>query len=85
VQTFLRRGLEGDLASLRGLVQHQLPQAALRGTPLQAMKDWFKSNPELFHRTPYDRLGGDSYQPRTLIRHGVLRFVEWYLNWRDEA
>jgi len=32
---------------------HQLPQAALGGkTPLQAMKAWFKSNPELFHRKP---------------------------------
>jgi len=30
------------------LYNHQLPQAALRGkTPLQAMKDWFKSSPEL--------------------------------------
>jgi len=30
------------------LYNHQLPQAALGGkTPLKAMKDWFKSNPEL--------------------------------------
>jgi len=42
------------------LYNHQLPQAALRGkTPLQAMKEWFKSNPELFHRRPYDRPGCD--------------------------
>ena len=25
----------------------------------QAMKEWFKSNPELFHRRPYDRPGCD--------------------------
>jgi len=38
------------------LYNHHLPQAALGGkTPLQAMKEWFKSNPELFHRRPYDR------------------------------
>jgi len=43
------------------LYNHQLPQAALGGkTPLQAMKDWFKSNPELFHRRPYDRPGCDT-------------------------
>jgi len=42
------------------LYNHQLPQAALGGkTPLQAMKEWFKSNPELFHRRPYDRPGCD--------------------------
>ena len=46
------------------LYHHQLPQAALGGkTPLQAMKEWFKSNPELFHRRPYDRPGCDSYTP----------------------
>lgn len=43
------------------LYNHELPQSALGGkTPLQAMKEWFKSNPELFRRKPYDRLGGDS-------------------------
>jgi len=44
------------------LYNHQLPQAALGGkTPLQAMKEWFKSNPELFHRRPYDRPGCDMW------------------------
>ena len=47
------------------LYNHQLPQAALGGkTPLQAMKEWFKSNPELFHRRPYDRPGCDRYPHR---------------------
>ena len=45
------------------LYNHQLPQAALRGkTPLEAMKEWFKSNPELFHRGPYDRPGCDIHR-----------------------
>jgi predicted DNA-binding protein len=29
-------------------------------TPIQTMKEWFKSNPDLFHRRPYDRPGCDS-------------------------
>jgi len=56
------RGLEGDLASLRGLVQSSTAASrASRHPPLQAMKEWFKSNPELFHRRPYDRQGCDTY------------------------
>ncbi len=43
------------------LYNHQLPQSALGSkTPLQAMMEWFKSNPELFHRRPYDRPGCDT-------------------------
>lgn len=43
------------------LYNHELPQSALGGkTPLQAMKEWFKSNPESFHRRPYDRPGCDN-------------------------
>jgi len=43
------------------LYNHQLPQAALGGkTSLEAMKEWFKSNPVLFHRNPYDRPGCDT-------------------------
>jgi len=42
------------------LYNHQLPQPALGSKlPIQAMKEWFKSNPELFHRQPYDRPGCD--------------------------
>lgn len=44
------------------LYNHQLPQSALGcKAPIQAMKEWFISNPELFHRKPYDRTGLDSY------------------------
>lgn len=42
------------------LYNHHLPQSALKSkTPIQAMKDWHFSNPELFHRRPYDRPGCD--------------------------
>ena len=38
------------------LYNHHLAQSALKSkTPIQAMKDWHFSNPELFHRRPYDR------------------------------
>jgi len=53
--------LRATLHRYVALYNHQLPQAALGGkTPLQAMKEWFKSNPELFHRRPYDRPGCDT-------------------------
>ena len=52
--------LRATLHRYVALYNHQLPQAALGGkAPLQAMKEWFKSNPELFHRRPYDRPGCD--------------------------
>ena len=38
------------------LYNTQLPQSALGSrTPLQAMKDWHKSNPELFVKKPSNR------------------------------
>ena len=39
--------LRATLHRYVALYNHQLPQTALRGTPLQAMKGWFKSSPEL--------------------------------------
>ena len=54
--------LEETLHRYVSLYNHQLPQTALGGKPpIQAMKDWFKSHPELFHRKPYDRPGCDNY------------------------
>ena len=45
------------------LYNQHLPQSALKSkTPMQAMKDWHRSNPELFYRRPYDRTGLDTYQ-----------------------
>lgn len=52
--------LEATLHRYVALYNHELPQTALGSkTPLQAMKEWFRSNPELFHRRPYDRAGCD--------------------------
>jgi len=40
------------------LYNHQLPQSALQSlTPMQTMKNWYKSHPHLFHKRPYDHPG----------------------------
>ena len=40
------------------LYNHQFSQSALKSkTPIQAMKDWYKIHPHLFHKKPYDRPG----------------------------
>ena len=45
------------------LYNHQLPQSALKGkTPMQAMKDWYASHPQLFHRLPNNCPGCDRYK-----------------------
>jgi hypothetical protein len=47
-------------------IEHRLtrvrrPQAALNArTPMQAMKDWHRTHPHLFHKRPYDRPGCDT-------------------------
>ncbi len=39
----------------------QLPQSALTSrTPMQAMRDWHKSHPHLFVKTPRNRPGRDT-------------------------
>ena len=53
--------LEQTLLRYVALYNHQLPQSALKSqTPIQSMKLWHQSNPELFHRIPYDRPGCDT-------------------------
>ena len=43
------------------LYNHQFPQSASKSkTPIQAMKDWYKTHPHLFHKKPYDHSGCDS-------------------------
>ena len=50
------------------LYNTQLPQSALGSrTPMRAMKDWHKSHPHLFVKTPRNRPGRDKYG------HGTLR------------
>ena len=52
--------LEQTLLRYVALYNHQLPQSALKSkTPMQAMKDWYKEYPHLFHKRPYDRPGCD--------------------------
>ena len=42
------------------LYNHQLHQSALQSrTPIQAMKQWYESHPELFNKRPYNRPGRD--------------------------
>ena len=52
--------LEHTLMRYVALYNHQLPQSALQSkTPMQAMKHWYQSHPELFSKRPYDHPGCD--------------------------
>ena len=56
--------LEQTLMRYVALYNHQLPQSALHSkTPMQAMKQWHQTHPELFNKRPYDRPGCNSYPP----------------------
>ena len=73
--------LEETLLRYVALYNHQLPQSALKSkTPIQAMKEWYDSSPNLFAKRPYDRPGCDTYAladeravsvKNLLIRYGV--------------
>jgi transposase InsO family protein len=53
--------LEQTILRYVKLYNTQLPQSALQSrTPMQAMKDYYKSNPELFVKKPSIRTGRDS-------------------------
>lgn len=53
--------LEQTLMRYVALYNHQLPQSALQSkTPMQAMKQWYQTHPELFNKRPYDRPGCDT-------------------------
>jgi transposase InsO family protein len=61
--------LKQTLERYVALYNHHLPQSALKSnTPLQAMKQWYLSNPQLFHRRPYDRPGLDNYAAAPLLQ-----------------
>jgi len=52
------------------LYNTQFPQSALGSrTPVQAMKDQQKSNPDLFAKNPRNRPGCDSYVKTTTMRY----------------
>ncbi len=56
-----REELRATLHRYVTLYNHQLPQSALGSkTPVQAMTEWFKTQPRLFHRKAYDRPGCDT-------------------------
>ncbi len=56
-----REDLAQTLQRYVALYNHQLPQSALASkTPMQAMKEWYHSHPEMFRKRPYDRPGCDS-------------------------
>ena len=60
--------LEQTLMRYVALYNHQLPQSALHSkTPMQAMKQWYQTHPELFNKRPYDRPGCDNYMG---VNHG---------------
>lgn len=53
--------MQQTLVRYTALYNHQFPQSALKSkTPIQAMKDWYKTHPHLFHNAPYDRPGCDN-------------------------
>ena len=56
-----REDMQQTLTRYVALYNHQLPQSALKSkTPMQAMKDWRHSHPQLFRKRPYDRPGCDT-------------------------
>ena len=65
--------LEQTIMRYVALYNTQLPQSALGSrTPLQAMKDWNKSNPELFVKKPGNRPECDSYEWFAFLRRSLI-------------
>ena len=61
--------LEQTLMRYVHLYDTQLPQSALGSrTPMQAMKDWQKSHPHLFVKTPRNRPGRNIYSGKGAVR-----------------
>lgn len=53
--------LEQTLLRYVLLYNQQLPQSALKSqTPLQTMKNWYKTHPQLFHKPPHNQTGCDN-------------------------
>mgnify|MGYP000444870971 CR=1 FL=1 len=42
-------------------------------TPMQAMKDWHKTHPHLFVKSPRNHAGRDSYGPKLSLRNVGLK------------
>ncbi len=57
-----REDMEQTLLRYAALYNHQLPQSALKSkAPMQTMKEWYRTHPQLFHKRPCDRPGYDTY------------------------
>jgi adenine deaminase len=55
------------------LYNTQLPQSALGSkTPMQAMKNWHKSHPHLFVKSPRNHTGRDTYMQHSLLALVVI-------------
>ena len=76
--------LEQTLMRYVHLYNTQLPQSALGSkTPMQAMKNWHKSHPHLFVKSPRNHTGRDRYGPLQPILHrdrGPNRPPSWASN-----
>ena len=60
------------------LYNHQFPQSALKSkTPIQTMKDWYKTHPHLFHKKPYGRPGCETpCSPSRSAQHNSQRVMQ---------
>lgn len=55
-----REDMEQTLLRYVYLYNQQLPQSALKSkTPMQAMKDWYNTHPDLFNKRPCNHAGCD--------------------------
>lgn len=71
--------LEQTLMRYVTLYNHHLPQSALKSkTPIQTMKDWYVSHPDLFHKRPYDHPGCDKYRLRRMEHRPVRLRYPYY-------
>src|SRR5690606_38267852 len=73
--------LEQTLVRYVALYNHQLPQSALKSkTPIQAMKDWYASHPDLFRKRPYDRPGCDNYANHAEAMSDIADYIVGFYN-----
>src|SRR5471032_1444434 len=64
-----RADLETTLLNYLKLYNHHIPQRSIGAkTPIQALKEWQQTKPELFVKRVYDQTGLDTYQPSTFFQ-----------------
>ena len=68
--------LEQTLMRYVHLYNTQLPQSALGSrTPMKAMKDWHKSHPHIFIKSPRNHAGRDNYPSQKQFADAILAFM----------